>query len=120
MVVYYYFIKIFLFFSIVRILVKFEPMQKHWLFLGVLYTLGVAFVSWVFPGGAEPESGCPLAGAIRAGGETAPRAVAAAGVPDLAGRDVRAIGPLFQAAHPVRRGVIFWTLLLLGILVVLF
>jgi hypothetical protein len=32
------------FFSLVRILIKFEPMQKYSLFLGVVYTSGVAFL----------------------------------------------------------------------------
>ena len=36
------------FFSLVRIQVKFETMKDHWLFLGILYTSGVAFLSYVF------------------------------------------------------------------------
>ncbi len=36
------------FFSLVRIQVKFDTMKDHWLFLGVLYTAGVAFLSYVF------------------------------------------------------------------------
>ena len=35
-------------FSLVRIQVKFDTMKDHWLFLGVLYTAGVAFLSYVF------------------------------------------------------------------------
>ena len=36
------------FFSLVRIQVKFDTMKDHWLFLGILYTAGVAFLSYVF------------------------------------------------------------------------
>jgi hypothetical protein len=35
-------------FSLVRIQVKAEPMKEHWLFLGFLFTAGVAFLSYVF------------------------------------------------------------------------
>ncbi|MFO0952015.1 MAG: hypothetical protein U0835_12860 [Isosphaeraceae bacterium] len=48
MLVYYFFIKILFFFSIVKALIQFEPLKKHWLFLGVLYSAAVAFLSYVF------------------------------------------------------------------------
>jgi hypothetical protein len=46
--IYYYVIKTIFLFSLVRIQVQFETMKDHWLFLGVLYTAGIAFLSYVF------------------------------------------------------------------------
>jgi hypothetical protein len=46
--IYYYVMKTVFLFSLVRIQVQFETMKDHWLFLGVLYTAGVAFLSFVF------------------------------------------------------------------------
>jgi hypothetical protein len=47
-VLYYVFIKTFFLYSLVRTQVRFEPMRDHWLFLGVLYTSGIAFLSYCF------------------------------------------------------------------------
>ncbi len=44
----YFFLKVTLFFSIVKALVKFESLQDHFLFLGILYTSLVALISYVF------------------------------------------------------------------------
>ncbi len=48
LLIYYYLMKAVFLFSLVRILVKFETMKDHWLFLGLLYSAGIAFLSWVF------------------------------------------------------------------------
>jgi len=48
MLVYYFGIKLAFFFGLVHSFVKFESLQRHWLFMSVLYTVGVAFLSWVF------------------------------------------------------------------------
>ena len=45
---YYLALKAVFFFSLVRIQIKFDTMKDHWLFLGILYTAGVAFLSYVF------------------------------------------------------------------------
>jgi hypothetical protein len=45
---YYLLIKTFYLFSLVRTQTRFEPMRDHWLFLGVLYTAGIAFLSYAF------------------------------------------------------------------------
>jgi hypothetical protein len=45
---YYYFIKMVFFFSLVRSLVRFDPLKKQLIFLGLLYTAAVAFLSYVF------------------------------------------------------------------------
>ena len=58
--VYYLAIKAIFFFSLVRSFVKFENLQKHWLFLALLYTAGVAGLSWVWfvaPGQIETWRG---------------------------------------------------------------
>jgi hypothetical protein len=44
----YFFLKLMLFFAIVKALVKFETLQDHFLFLGILYTGLVALISYVF------------------------------------------------------------------------
>ena len=46
--VYYYGIKAAFLFSLVHSFVKFENLQKHWFFLALLYTAGVAGLSWVW------------------------------------------------------------------------
>ena len=48
MLIYYYFIKITFFFSLVRAQVKYDLLRDHYLFLGVLYTAAVAFLSLRF------------------------------------------------------------------------
>lgn len=48
LVIYYFAIKLIFFFGIVRSLVKFDTLAKHFLFLGILYTAGVALFSYVF------------------------------------------------------------------------
>src|SRR5437868_1542482 len=48
MLLYYFALKFAFFFMLVHSFVKYEPLQRHWLFLSLLYTAGVAFLSWVF------------------------------------------------------------------------
>jgi hypothetical protein len=53
---YYYAIKAAFLFGLVHSFVKFETLQKSWLFLGLLYAAGVALLSWVWlvaPGRVE-------------------------------------------------------------------
>ena len=45
---YYLAIKLVFFYSLVRIQIKFDTMKDHWLFLGVLFTAATAFLSYVF------------------------------------------------------------------------
>jgi hypothetical protein len=47
-VLYYFGLKIAFFLSVLRAYLKFEPLEKHGLFLAGLYTAGIAFISWVF------------------------------------------------------------------------
>ncbi len=46
--VYYIGLKAVFFYGLVHSYVKFEPLQKHWIFMSVLYTAGAAFLSYVF------------------------------------------------------------------------
>ncbi len=46
--VYYYGIKAAFLFGLVHSFVKFETLQKSWLFIGLLYTAGVALLSYVW------------------------------------------------------------------------
>jgi hypothetical protein len=48
MLVYYLGIKAAFFYGLVHSFIKFDTLQKHWLFLSLLYTAGVAMLSWVF------------------------------------------------------------------------
>src|SRR5262245_21249681 len=48
LVLYYFIIKVVFFYSLVHSFIKYETLQKHWLFLSILYTAGVGFLYWVF------------------------------------------------------------------------
>ena len=54
--VYYIAIKAMFFYSLVHAFVKFENLQKHWLFLAMLYTAGVAGLSWVWFMAPQPAA----------------------------------------------------------------
>ena len=45
---YYYAIKAAFFFGLVHSFVKFENLQKHWFSIALLYTAGLALLSWVW------------------------------------------------------------------------
>jgi hypothetical protein len=45
---YYYGIKAMFLFGIVRSFVKYDALERHWLFVAILYTAGLALLSWVF------------------------------------------------------------------------
>ncbi len=110
---YYFFIKFVFFFGILRSLIKFEPLQKHYLFLGILYTAGVAFISYVF---LVSWQNIPFRALDR-------QIAAVVGVsPWVAwlGETLVLSTVYFRMICRFDEGVIFWTLLLLGILVVLF
>lgn len=110
---YYYFLKVMFFFSLVRIQVKYETMKEHWLFLGILYTTGVAFLSYVFlfSWQAFPWADWQLRVA-RGVGITPEQAFWA---------ETFLLSTLyFRLMARFDEGVVFWTLLLLGLPVVWF
>jgi hypothetical protein len=88
-------------FSLVRISVKFETMKDHWLFLGVLYSAGVAFLSYVF---------------IMAPQDVPPWREWQIWLAKFFGLSTL----YFYLLSKFDEGVIFWTVLLLGILLVWF
>jgi len=56
---YYMAIKAAFLFGIIHSFVKYETLQKHWLFLALLYTAGLALISWVWlvaPGRVQPHA----------------------------------------------------------------
>jgi hypothetical protein len=110
---YYFFIKIVYFFGLVRTQIKSDLMKDHWLFLGMLYTGGVAFLSFVFL-----VSWQNLAWA-----SWQVRVAETLGVsPWVAwlGETFVLSTLYFRLMSKFDEGVIFWTLLLLGIPLVFF
>lgn len=99
MILYYIFIKAIFFFSLVRTLVKFDPMKDHVLFLGILYTAGVAFLYYVF---FMSWQDTPNWRAYEI----------------WLGKTLVLATVYFWLLKKFDEGVIFWTLLLLGMLVV--
>ncbi len=110
---YFFFMKIVFFFSLVRSQVKFDTLKDHWLFLGILYTAGVAFLSFVFlvswldlPWGPWQRQVAEALGVS----------------PWLAwlGETFLLSTLYFKLMAKFDEGVIFWTLLLLGIPLAMF
>ncbi len=113
---YYYFIKIVFFFALVRAQIKSDLLREHYLFLGVLYTAAVAFLSFAFLvswQGQDIVPGRALEASLsRATGQTQ-------WVVWLGETLVLSV-IYFRLLAKFDEGVIFWTLLLLGIMVALF
>jgi hypothetical protein len=112
---YYFFIKIAFFFALVRAQVKYDLVKDHYLFLGILYTTAVAFLSFCFLVSWEGENFLngpfvrPVAQAL---GITPWRAWL---VETLVLSTI-----YFKLMARFDEGVMFWTLLLLGIFVAIF
>jgi hypothetical protein len=110
--IYYYFLKFTLFFSIVKALVRFETLQNHFLFLGVLYTSLVAFISYVFIISTRPDAFIAphLLQIHRTTGLS----------PWLAWLAVTLVisTVYFKLLSKFDEGILFWILLILGIAVV--
>ena len=111
--IYYYLIKIVFFFGLVRAQTRYDLIKDHWLFLGILYTAGVGFLSFVFL-----VSWQNLAWA-----SWQVRVAETLGVsPWMAwlGETFVLSTLYFRLMSKFDEGVIFWTLLLLGIPLVFF
>jgi hypothetical protein len=106
--VYYLFMKAVFFFSLVRIQIKFDTMKDHWLFLGILYTSGVGFLSYVFLFSWQefpwPTWQVRLA-----------QNIGVAPWQAWLGETLLVYTLYFRLMAKFDEGVIFWTLLLLGI-----
>ena len=113
---YYFFIKIIFFFSLVRAQIKSDLMKDHFLFLGVLYTAAVAFLSYAFLVSWQGQDIVP-------GRVLEARLSLIVGLTQWQvwlGETLLLSTLYFKLMAKFDEGVIFWTLLLLGILVALF
>jgi hypothetical protein len=97
--VYYIAIKAMFFFSLVHAFVKFDALQKHWFFIALLYTAGVVGLSWVWFVAPQPA-------------------------PDYRAWQIFWLKTAviavvyFKLLEKFDEGWLFWTLILLGLLVV--
>jgi hypothetical protein len=113
--IYYFFIKIVFFFSLVRAQIKSDLLRDHFLFLAIVYTAAVAFLSYAFF--------VSSLGQEFPGGYLQIRVSQAVGVtPWVAWLGLTLIlsAIYFKLMAKFDEGVVFWTLLLLGMLVVLY
>jgi hypothetical protein len=114
--IYYYFIKIVFFFALVRAQIKSDLLREHVLFLGVVYTAAVAFLSYAFLVSWQGQDIVP-------GRYWEFQLSKTLGVTQWVawlGETLLLSTVYFKLMAKFDEGVIFWTLLLLGILVVLF
>lgn len=113
--IYYFLIKITFFYSLVRAQVKYDLVRDHYLFLGMLYTAAVAFLSLCFLVGLEGQNfpDRPLERQVsQILGVTLWKAWLA---------ETLVLSTIyFKLMARFDEGVIFWTLLLLGIFVAIF
>jgi hypothetical protein len=110
---YYFFIKLVFFFGLVRTQMKYDLMKDHWLVLGMLYTGGVAFLSFVFLVSWRDLSWAPWQVRVAETLGVSPWAA-------WLGETFLLSTLYFRLMARFDEGVIFWTLLLLGIPLVLF
>jgi hypothetical protein len=109
----YLFIKLVFFFSLVRIQVKSDAMKDHFLFLGILYTAGIAVISYVYLMGWQDFQWPPWQYRIAATLGVTPRIA-------WLGESLVLSTLYFWLMARFDEGVIFWTLLLLGVPFVVF
>jgi hypothetical protein len=109
----YLLIKFIFFYGLVRAQVKSESLREHWFFLGVVYVIGVAFLSYVF---LVSWQAFPWPDWQR-------RLAARVGISPwlcwLAQTFVLVV-LYFRLLERFDEGVLFWTLILLGLLLVWF
>jgi hypothetical protein len=113
---YYYFIKIMFFFSLVRAQVKSDLLRDHFLFLSVLYTAAVAFLSYAFLVSWQGQEIVPG----RAWEAQLSKSLNQSQWVVWLGETLVLSAFYFKLMAKFDEGVIFWTLLVLGILVALF
>jgi hypothetical protein len=112
---YYYFIKLVFFYGLVRSQVRYDLIRDHYLFLAILYTAGVAFLSLAFY--------------VSWAGQDFPIRFLEIRVSQILGvtkwqawlGETLLLSTIyFKLMARFDEGVVFWTLLLLGVFVVLF
>jgi hypothetical protein len=114
--IYYFFIKVMFFFSLVRAQIKTDLLKDHYLFLSVLYTAAVAFLSYMFFvswQGQENFPGRPWEVQLS-------QSLGFSQWKIWLGETLLLSTVYFKLMAKFDEGVIFWTLLLLGMLVALF
>jgi len=113
--VYYFFMKLIFFYGLVRSQVRYDLVRDHYIFLAMLYTAGVAFLSLAFlvswGGQNVPNRAWELRLSERLG--ATPWVV-------WLGETLLISTIYFKLMARFDEGVVFWTLLLLGVFVVLF
>jgi hypothetical protein len=112
---YYFLIKIAFFYSLVRAQVRYDLVKDHSLFLGILYTAAVAFLSLTFFVSWEGQDWPQRYLEFRVS-----RALGITKWQAWLGETLILSTIYFKLMARFDEGVIFWTLLLLGILVAIF
>jgi len=110
---YYFFIKIVFFYALVRAQIKSDLIKEHYLFLSILYTAAVAFLSFVFLVSWLDLPSPPWQVRVAASLGVSPWQA-------WLGETFLLSTLYFWLMSKFDEGVIFWTLLLLGIVVVWF
>ncbi len=112
---YYFFIKIVFFYALVRAQVSSDLIKEHYYFLGVMYTGAVAFLSY-----ALIKSSADLAWANWSWQIRLAQTLGITNYQCWLLQTLVLSTLYFRLMAKFDEGVIFWTLLLLGLLVVLF
>jgi hypothetical protein len=112
---YYYFIKIGFFYSLVRAQVKYDLVKDHYLFLGILYTAAVAFLSFAFLVSWKGQGFLDAAHVRYVSQMLGVTPWVAWLIETLILSTI-----YFKLMARFDEGVVFWTLLLLGIFVAIF
>jgi hypothetical protein len=112
---YYFLLKITFFYALVRSQFRYDLIKDHYLFLGILYTAGVAFLSLAFLVGLEGQDFPQRTLEIRVSRALGITLWQAWLIETLILSTV-----YFKLMARFDEGVIFWTLLLLGIFVAIF
>ncbi len=112
---YYFLIKIVFFFNLVRAQVKYDLVKDHYVFLGILYTAAVAFLSLAFLVSWQGQD-FP----VRALEVKVSQALGVTLWQAWLGETLIISTIYFKLMARFDEGVVFWTLLLLGIFVAIF
>ncbi|MHC5541478.1 hypothetical protein ACYOEI_24930 [Singulisphaera rosea] len=105
--------KFFYLYSLVKTQVKFDVIRDRYLFLGIIYTAGVAFLFFAFIGSWETLNWAPWQRQLAANLGVQP-------VVAWIGETLLLSSLYFWLLARFDEGMIFWTLILLGIFLVYF
>lgn len=109
----YLFMKLVFFYSLVRALIKYDTLRDHWLFLGLLYSGGIAFLSYIFIFGWQqiqwPAWQLRIAQTVGVSPYVA-----------WVGETFLLSTLYFRFLSKIEEGAIFWVLILLGLALVWF